>query len=328
MAQQIGFLISSPQRQVMEAVRAAHPGLDMVAAEDMAALRPALPDLTALVVNTPLYSAEVAALLKAEAPGLRWMQTLSSGVDKILDLGRAEGVRLTSAVGCHGASVADHALALLLALFRRVPEMALAQARQDWITGPGQRGLREIGECRAVMLGYGHIGQAITRRLRAFGAEVTAISRSGRGPVGGDAGAADQLLQVSALHDGLRGADILMICLPGEASERPLVDGAALDLLAPGAVVVNVGRGNSLDATALAERLRAGHLSGAALDVFAREPLPADDPLWSVPGLLVSPHLAGNGDGVPARLTELLSDNIGRFLAGEPLRNEVLRPAS
>jgi len=320
----IGFLIRPGQRHLVDAALTAHPDLRPVVAEDPAGLRPALPDLTALVVNTPLYSADLAGLLHVEAPKLRWVQTLSSGVDKILGFGLPERVVLTSAVGCHGAPVADHAMALLLALFRHVPAIALAQSRREWSTGTDRRGLREVTGCRATMLGYGHIGQAITRRLQAFGAQVTAVNRSGEGPVGAPSGA-DRLLRVSALHEAVRGADILMICLPGEAAETPLVDGAALDLLAAGAVVINVGRGSSLDAAAVAERLLSGHLSGAALDVFAQEPLPGDDPLWTVPGLLVSPHVAGNGDGVPARLAELVTRNIGRLLSGEALLNEVRR---
>lgn len=319
----IGFLIRAPQQRVVQAVSAALPDIEAVTADNAEALRPALPDLAALVVNTPLYSAECAAMLRDGAPSLRWVQTLSSGVDKVLALGLPEAVVLTSAVGCHADPVADHAMALLLALFRQVPGIVQAQSRHEWLMGPDRRGLREIGTARAVMLGHGHIGQAITRRLRAFGAHVTAVNRSGRAAAG-VAVEADRLLPVAELPEALGGADILMICLPGEAAAtRPLVDGAALDLLAPGAVVVNVGRGSSLDAAAVAERLRAGRLAGAALDVFAQEPLPPDDPLWSVPGLLVSPHLAGNGDGVQARLAALITDNIRRFRAGETLANEV-----
>ena len=316
----IGFLVRTGRYGIADGLRAAHPEVEFLVADSIDALRPALGRMDALIVATPLYSPAVADLLRNEAPRLRWMQTLSSGVDSVLKHGLPAQLTLTSAIGAHAAPVADHAMALLLALFRGVPSIALGQARRQWAQAGQRAGLREIEGCRAAMLGYGHIGRGIVRRLQAFGATVTAVNRTGQG-----AGEAERLLPVSALSDALVGADILMLCLPGEAASRPLVDGPALDLLAPGAVVVNVGRGSSLDTAALVERLRSGHLAGAALDVFEYEPLAPDDPLWTEPGLIVSPHLAGNGDGVAARIEALIADNLQRFLNGDALRNRVAR---
>lgn len=314
----IGILATSNRHTIAETLQSACPDLEIVVAETATVLRPDLSQLDGLIVATQLYDDDLAAELRHEAPRLRWMQVLSSGVDSILKRGLPPGVTLTSSLGVHVDPVADHALALLLGLFRHIPDFARDQSAQHWAAGAERRGLREIAGSRATMLGYGHIGRGIVHRLRAFGADVTAVNRSGTGP-----GDADRLLPVSSLAEALDGADILIICLPGEAAARPLIDAPALDLLAAGAVVVNVGRGSSLDTDALVTRLQSGQLAGAALDVFAQEPLAPEDPLWHVPGLLISPHVAGNGNGTHARLAELTAENARRFLAGEPLRNVV-----
>lgn len=318
----IGLLVRPDRLAFADSLRAAHPGHDFPAADSAGGLRPALGRLDGLVVATPMFDAALAAALRDGAPRLRWVQALSSGVDSILKHGLPPGVALCSAAGAHADPVADHAMALLLALFRGIPDFVLGQAERRWATGEQRHRLREIACRRATVLGYGHIGRGIARRLRAFGATVTAVNRSGRGE-----GEAHLLLPATALDAALEGADILILCLPGETVSRPPVDGRALDLLAPGAVVVNVGRGSALDAAALVDRLRAGRLSGAALDVFDREPLAPGDPLWSVAGLIVSPHVGGNGHGVTARLDALVAENTRRFLAGQPLLNQILPAA-
>lgn len=321
-----GVLANSNRHALADALRAACPGAEVAVADSVAALRPELARLDGLILATQFYDRDLATLLRDEAPRLRWVQALSSGVDSILKHGVPDGVTLTSSVGVHADPVADHALAMLLGLFRRIPEFALAQAGRDWASVAQRRRLREVAGCRATMLGYGHIGRGIVRRLQACGAVVTAVNRSGTeagSGAGTGAGKADHLLPVSALAEALEGADILIICLPGEAAARPIVDGPALDRLAPGAVVVNVGRGNTLDTAALVARLQDGRLGGAGLDVFEHEPLTADDPLWEVPGLLISPHLAGNADAVQARLAALSAENARRFVAGAPMQNAV-----
>jgi phosphoglycerate dehydrogenase-like enzyme len=315
-----GVLANSNRHALADALRAACPGAEVAVADTVAALRPDVHRLDGLILATQFYDRDLAALLHEGAPRLRWVQALSSGVDSILKHGIPDSVTLTSSVGVHADPVADHALAMLLGLFRRIPEFALAQAGRDWAADAQRRRLREVAGCRATMLGYGHIGRGIVRRLQACGAVVTAVNRSGTGP-----GGADRLLPVSALAEALDGADILIICLPGEAAARPLIDGPALDRLAPGAVVVNVGRGTTLETAALVARLQDGRLAGAGLDVFEHEPLTPDDPLWQVPGLLISPHLAGNAESVQARLAELSAENARRFVAGTPLRNAVTR---
>ncbi len=255
------------------------------------------------------------AMRFARLPALRWIQIASAGSDQFEGWERPPHLRVTRGAGVLDTFVAEQALALLLALLRRIPEAVLNQQARAW-TAPRMLPSSILGR-RAVVLGFGAIGREIAARLVAFGAEVTGVSRDPR-PLAGVA-----LRPVSELHAVLAGAEILMMALPGGAATQGMIGARELALLAPGAVVVNVGRGSSVDQAALAAALTEGRLGGAGLDVVEPEPLPAGDPLWECPNLLISPHLGGRDLRQPDRLRGLIESNIARFLAGEPLLHEV-----
>jgi phosphoglycerate dehydrogenase-like enzyme len=228
---------------------------------------------------------------------LQWMQSNSMGVDLILERAGHRDFILTCARGIYDAEVAQHAVALALALVRGLPAFRDAQHREEW----NRRRLRDIGDMDALILGSGGVGRSIASMLEPFGTRV----QSGR-------------------SDGRYSFDVelLFLALPLTARTRHLVGRAQLNELRPGALVVNVGRGETLDTDAL---LAATHLGGAALDVFESEPLPADHAVWRRRDILITPHVARSIEDPPYRWEKLFEENVRRFAAGEPLLHVVNR---
>lgn len=263
------------------------------------------------------------------APRLQWIHSAAAGVGSLLypELA-ASDVVLTNSAGVHAVPMAEHVLGGILFLLRQF-DVAVAQQRagvwnRDPFVGAESR-VRELGECRALIIGAGGIGTEIARRLSALGAQCTGIRRR---PERGIPEGFGKVYGITALDSLLPSADILVIAAPATGATRGLVTAKRLDHLPQGALVVNVARGTLLDERALAERLRDGRLAGAVLDVFEREPLPSDSDLWKVPRLLLTPHVSATSPrGYWRRELELLTDNWARFAAGRPLRNVVDKSA-
>ena len=263
------------------------------------------------------------AAVAGRMPRLRWVQTLAAGPDAVLAAGFPDGIVITAGTGLHDRPVTEHALALVLGLVRRLPAAARAQAEHRWADDLG--GLQPLHPdgpvttllgARVLVWGFGHIGQTLAPVLRALGAEVQGIGRSA-GERSGFPVAAEQDLEAE-----LGRTDVLVLILPSTPATANALDGARLAALPRHAYVVNVGRGSTVDETALVAALQDGHIAGAALDVTAVEPLPADSPLWDAPNLVLTPHAAG---GRPVGADDLVSHNLAALLQGEQLRNVVER---
>jgi phosphoglycerate dehydrogenase-like enzyme len=263
------------------------------------------------------------------ASRLRWIHTAAAGVGSLLyaELA-ASDVLLTNSAGVHAVPMAEHVLGGILFLLRQF-DIAVAQQRdgvwnRDPFVGEDSR-IRELAECRALIVGAGGIGTEIARRLSALGALCTGIRRR---PERGVPEGFRNVFGLEALDSLLPTADILIIAAPATGATRGLVTAERLDHLPQGAIVVNVARGTLLDERGLAERLRTGRIAGAVLDVFEREPLPSDSDLWNVPRLLLTPHVSATSPrGYWRRELELFTDNWARFAAGRPLRNVVDKSA-
>lgn len=298
---------------------AARHGVDSIAVDDADGMRRELADADAFWTWPAFYDAELIQLLERHTPRLRWVQLPTMGYDPVELHGIPPGVTVTSAGDAYAPTVAEHAVALLLALLRHIPEAVRNAARGSWDQSNAVR-IGTLNGATVAVIGFGNIGRAVAERLRGFGAKIIAVTRSGRSdPL------ADEAAPATELRDVLARCDAAILALPLNAQTRHLLDAGALTALRPHALVVNVSRGGVIDHAALRDALAANRLGGAGLDVTEPEPLPADDSLWTMPNVLVTPHVAGyGGDVAPRRILALVERNLAHFIGGEPLESQVV----
>jgi glyoxylate/hydroxypyruvate reductase len=260
--------------------------------------------------------------MAANCPRLRWVQATSAGIGGFLDRTGLAGTGLvfTTAAGVHGVPLAEFALLGLLYFAKGMPSMADAKAARRWQRYAGS----QVADSRVLLVGLGGAGRAVARLLAAAGVEVCGAGRPGRRY---DVPGVASYVASDQLHRVLPEADALVLACPLTEQTRGLIGAAELALMRQGSVLVNISRGPVVDEEALVSALRAGHLRGACLDVFATEPLPAGSPLWDMPNVIVSPHSAATVTAENGLLTELFIDNLQRWLAGRPLRNTYDRAA-
>ncbi|WP_242547988.1 D-2-hydroxyacid dehydrogenase [Amycolatopsis sp. MtRt-6] len=283
-------------------VRAAVPGLTV----DVAAAEPAeVAGYEILVANT--FPAGMLARCRA----LRWLQLTSTGTDQLIGESPPEGVRVTHAGTVPARAVAEFVMMALLSLAKDSATLVRQQDSGIWRVPD----TRLLAGSTLVQVGLGRIGALVADRARAFGVRVIGVTRSGR------RGPADLVAGPDELVDVAREADNLVIAVPGTEQTRGLVGARVIAAMPAGACLVNVARASVLDTGAVVSALTAGRLRGALLDVHETEPIPSESPLWSVPGLWVTPHTAFAYPGEAADLAELVVDNVRRFTEGRPLRN-------
>lgn len=253
------------------------------------------------------------------AKRLRWMQSNSMGTDLVLTgSDRLKPVTLTCARGLYDDEVADHAVALALALARGIHLVRDHQHRKAW-----QRwNLVSLAGRTAMILGWGGVGKAIARRLAGFGMNLMAVRRTPDG-LPGKTPEGVLLFGPAGWQDKLPDIDLLLMALPLTPLTLHMIGAPELDRLPTTSYLVNVGRGQSLDENALLIALKANRLAGAALDVFETEPLPPEHPAWQEPKLIISPHLGRSQETPPFRWEPLFEENLKRFAEGQPLLNIV-----
>jgi phosphoglycerate dehydrogenase-like enzyme len=253
------------------------------------------------------------------SPGLRWLQSGSAGYDHpLLQAVLARGIRLT-VNSAPATSIAEYVFATVLDHFEDGPRRRAAQAARRWEQGA----YREIAGTTWLIVGMGAIGSRVAKRAQAFEATVIGVSRSGAPlPWAHEVHAPDRLLEQ------LPRADIVVLALPLMPVTERLVSDAFLAAMKPGSVLVNVARGGIVDDAALIRALDRGTPAHAILDVFAREPLPADSPYWGHPRVALTSHLSGMGSGLVRRSDGIFLDNLRRYAAGEALAGVVPAPAA
>lgn len=272
----------------------------------------------AAVAGAEVVFGNVPAGWLAAATRLRWVQLDSAGVDAYLGINqprRAASVVLTNLAGFYDHAVAEATLAGILALYRQIPRLVLAQQGNRWVKAAIEPDVRALDGNAVLLLGAGAIARRIARLLTACDARCQFYSRTPR---------PGMLHTPDALHKALAETDLVVNTLPHTPDTVSFLDRNRLARLKRGAVVVNVGRGSTLDEPALVELLDSGHLAGAYLDVTAIEPLPAESPLWRHPKVLLTQHTGGRFPGETDRKIAVFLDNCTHFERGEPLRNLVV----
>lgn len=252
--------------------------------------------------------------LKRRAPSLRWIQSTSAGVENLVRK-LPPDVILTNASGVHGPKGGEYGLTALLMLNHRVPHFVTQQRARRWSPAFSDR----ITGKTVVIVGVGAIGEAVARLVRRFGLRVLGVRRSGKPhPL------VERMYRPKDLAKAFARADFVVLTLPLTPESRGLVGRRELDALPRHAGIVNLGRGGVMDYDALADKLEREELGGAVLDVFPEEPIPADSRLWTTPNLVASPHCAvDDAREYVTRCLDIFFDNLGRYLAGRPLRNRI-----
>jgi phosphoglycerate dehydrogenase-like enzyme len=274
-------------------------------------------DVAALLARAEvLVAARLPRDLPGRAPLLRWIHVTSAGIDGQWQPYLGEGRHLlTNASGMHAIPIAEFVIAGLLALVRDLPRLFAQKAAGRWekfVVG-------ELHGRTMLVLGTGSIGGAVAARASAFGMRVTGFRRREAPPPPGFAA----MVGPQGLRAALAASDVVVSCLPSTPHTRNLLDAGALAALPARAILVNVGRADAVDGRALRAALAQGRIAGAVLDVFEAEPLPADDVLWALPNVVLSPHMSGISDVRDGRGLDILADNLARYLRGETLRNLV-----
>jgi len=260
-----------------------------------------------IVLGYPREDPAQIAWLVRTAPGLRWVQATFAGAGQQLAAARlsredVDRIMWTSSVGIHATPLGEWALFGILALTKGLPRLEADKRARRWAHYP----VDEARGTTVLVAGLGEIGREVARLATAFGMDVVATRR--------DEGDLDELLPR---------ADSVVITLPLTAETRGMFDRRRIGLMKPGAILVNIGRGPVVDEVALVDALRSGRLRGAALDVYATEPLPADSPLWELDNVILSPHTAAQSVHENERIVELFVDNLRRYLAGDELRSRI-----
>jgi phosphoglycerate dehydrogenase-like enzyme len=261
------------------------------------------------------------------APRLRWIHSPAAGVGGMLyPAMQASDIVVTNGRGMSGDTIAEHVVAVTLALFRRLPLAIVRQREKQWAqdelgASPGNRMLRGA---HVLVIGLGAIGEATAVHLHAFGARVTAVRRRIGAPM---PPGVDVVRAVADLPDLLPHADVVVIAAPQTKMTRGMIGAAEIARMKRDAVIVNVSRGGLIDEDALTEALQSGRLGGAALDVFRHEPLGVESPLWNLPNVIITPHTSGFRPDHWDAATALFAENLRRFERGEPLLNVVDKEA-
>jgi glyoxylate/hydroxypyruvate reductase A len=255
-------------------------------------------------------------------PRLKWVQGTSAGIGGFLECTGLAGTDIvfTTASGVHGTPLAEFTLFGLLYFAKDRPRLARWQAGHHW----ERHAMRQLAGGSVLLVGLGGTGRRVAALLAAAGVRVCGAGRAGHHY---DVPGVSSYIADTDIRSVLPDVDAIVLACPLTERTRSLIGARELALLRPGCVLVNISRGQVVDEDALVSALSSGRLAGACLDVFAVEPLPADSPLWYMPNVLISPHSASTVAAENALLTDLFLDNLGRWLAGTPLRNVYDRAA-
>ena len=315
------LLLALPEpvrKKYYERIRAAFPQLEVNLVDHHGKVGPYIGEAQILIT----FGAHMAPHVLEQAAKREWVQAVGTGVDGITDQpALGDNVLVTNMHGLHGDSVPEAAVMLMLALARKLHRSIRSQAARRWDRFPSSL----LKGKTAGIFGIGAIAEALAPKLKAFGMTVVGISSSPRAVPG-----IDRVVHRDEMPRVVPEFDHFVLLTPYTAETRGIVNAKVFAALKPTAFLVNLARGGVVDEPALVEVLRAGRLAGAALDVFATEPLPEDHPFWTMENVIVTPHLGGFHDQYVDQALPTIEENLRRWLAGDTAHmvNVVRRPAA
>ncbi|WP_017472526.1 D-2-hydroxyacid dehydrogenase [Amphibacillus jilinensis] len=252
-----------------------------------------------------------------QAPNVKWVQSLSVGVDALINTYTQDNdLIITNTKGCTSVPIAEHTMAMILAFSKRLPELRINQQRQLWQKEP----VGDLLNAHVCIVGYGQIGYEIAKRCKAFGMKVSGCRRR---PTDQSDSFTDLIVGMDRVDEVIQEADYIVLALPATPETDDFLNSERISQLKEGAVIINVGRGNAIVESDLVDALNDGQISGAALDVFQVEPLPATHPFWHMDQVIISPHQAYLSQQNIDRIMALFKENIIRYQSGQPLLNQV-----
>jgi phosphoglycerate dehydrogenase-like enzyme len=276
----------------------------------------AAPGAVIYVTSNRTSSPEAGEALRRHGQALRWMHFTSAGIDNGLAMGIPNGVIVTNSAGVRAGNVSEHALTLLLALMRRLPDSMVHQRSHEWRRAEVTKQVASIDGAVVCIVGRGPIGRELARKLQALNARPIAVSRTADSD-----DVVEQVFPRERLSEALALADAVAICTSGDETSHHLIGETALAAMKPNAVIVNVARGSIVDEAALAAALSEGRIGGAGLDVAETEPMDKANPLWDMPNVIITPHVAGQGSSGYPHQRKLFAENLARFRDGRPMIN-------
>ncbi len=269
-----------------------------------------------------------------QVPALRWIQFHWAGVDHAMEtpILKQPGLQITTLSGAAASQMAEYAVMMMLNLGHHLPEIGAYQRRSEWATDRWERfNPHELRLSTVGIVGYGSAGRQIARLLQPFGAKVLATKRDAMRPVDtgytpeglGDPNGdlVHRLYPPQAIRSMLKDCDFVVVTVPLSPQTKGLIGAEELATMKPTAYIIDISRGGVIDSGALVNALRDRKIAGAALDVFAEEPLPSDSPLWKLPTVIMTPHIAGYSPHYDDRAAALFAENLQRYLSGLPLYN-------
>lgn len=297
----------------LDKIRAAVPGIEVVATEDAADVARHLADAEIIVG----YPRQLATLDVALSPKVRWLHSFSAGVDRVLTRAVvASDILVSNSSGVHATPIAEHLVAFLLLWTRRFQDAVRAQAAHDW----RKIEATELNGKTVMIVGLGAIGGEFARLLRPFGTRTIGVVRTKRSETPADV---DELILDGEVDERLGEADFICICLPGNADTHHRFGAAEFAKMKPTAVIANIGRGSIIDEAALLDALQHRTIAGALLDVTEVEPLPAGSQLWGMHNVFITAHYSGLSEKYMDRAIDRLILNLKAYIAKEPLPNAV-----
>jgi phosphoglycerate dehydrogenase-like enzyme len=300
-----------------DTIRQRWPEMNVVHLKDLARLPAELADAD-VFVGSVLRQPDF-----LHAKKLKWVHSTSAGVTQLTypEL-RNSGIVLTNASGVFSVPMAEHIIGLMLALARNFPDTVRQQDKAEWSQQKLWDKPQHLSELKGNLLlivGYGSIGKEVAMRAKAFGMRVWGVTKSGKG----DLTHVEKIIAAADLNTALPEADYVLLCAPETPQTQRLIGLDQVSRMKRGARLINVGRGSLLDEPALIMALENKTLSGAAIDVTEKEPLPADSPLWRAPNLFITPHTSAVSDRLWHRETALLMKLLGQWFDGRELSNRV-----